>query len=95
MKISICVEADYDDLEDRHALKREELEKSLGLIARRIEVDYRNKKSEHEKYGTFFQVYTVAAGSRPKRLRADDTANEILKQAQLFHPSTSERNTDV
>jgi hypothetical protein len=78
-KISIVVQADYNDVEDREAFSLEHLAQSLRLIAARIESDYKNHRSEQEKYGLFWQHYTVDSGSRPKRERHDDAAQQILK----------------
>lgn len=78
-KLSIVAEADYNDLEDREAFSLEHLAQSLRLIAARIESDYKNHRSEQEKYGIFWQHYTVDSGSKPKRKRTDTAAQQILK----------------
>lgn len=83
MKLSVIVEADYDDLHDQKALTREAMEGNLKIIAKRIEDDYKNRVSEQNKYGVFYQMYKMDAGAAPGRLRADNTVQEILKQAEL------------
>ena len=77
-KISIVVQADYNDIEDRQALTAEHLAQSLRIIAKQVEHDFKNHNSEQEKYNTFWQHYTVDSGSRPKRKRHDDAAQQIL-----------------
>lgn len=77
-KISIVVQADYNDVEDRQALTADHLAQSLRIIAKQVEHDFKNHNSEQEKYGTFWQHYTVDSGSRPKRERHDDAAQQIL-----------------
>ena len=81
-KLSIVAEADYNDLEDREAFSLEHLAQSLRLIAARIESDYKNHRSEQEKYGIFWQHYTVDSGSKPKRKRTDTASQQILKLAE-------------
>jgi len=84
MRLSLIVEADYNDLSDREALTREHLAQSLKILAARIEDDYKNRKSEQNKYGVFYQHYTVDTGSKyPKRLRHDSASQEIVNQTQL------------
>ena len=41
MRVSLVVEADYDDLTDQDALKQENLAANLRLLAQRIETDYK------------------------------------------------------
>lgn len=83
MRLSLVVEADYDDLHDKDALKREKLVSNLELIAHRIEDDYKNHRSEQNKYGVFYQVYTLQAGGAAAKLRNDNVAQEILNQLPL------------
>lgn len=72
------MQADYNDVEDRQALTADHLAQSLRIIAKQVEHDFKNHNSEQEKYGTFWQHYTVDSGSRPKRERHDDAAQLIL-----------------
>lgn len=77
-KISIVVQADYNDVEDRQALTTDHLAQSLRIIAKQVEHDFKNHNSEQEKYGTFWKHYTVDSGSKPKSERHDDAAQQIL-----------------
>ena len=81
-KISIVVEADYNDIEDRQALTADHLAQSLRIIALQVERDYKYHKSEQEKYGVFWQHYTVDSGSKPKRQRTDTAAQQILNLSE-------------
>ena len=90
MRVVITVEADYDDLHDQNALKADGMAANLKQIAKQIENDYKHHTSEHEKYGTFFQIYRMDAGSNPAKKRADNTAKEILKQMNLDDASTTD-----
>ncbi len=83
MRLSLIVEADYGDLHDQEALKKDHLVSTLKLLAHRIEVDYRERNSEQNKYGVFFQRYNVQAGNAPARLRGDNAAQEVLNQLEL------------
>jgi hypothetical protein len=77
-KISIVVQADYNDVEDRQAMTEDHLAQSLRIIAKQVDHDFKNHRSEQEKYGIFWQHYTVDSGSKPKRNRADTAAQQIL-----------------
>mgnify|MGYP003378127233 CR=1 FL=1 len=81
-KISIVVQGDYNDVEDRQALTVEHLAQTLRIIAKQVDHDFKNHNSEQEKYGTFWQHYTVDSGSRTKTERNDDAAQQILNLAQ-------------
>jgi len=60
MRISINIEADYEDLHDKDALTREQLEANLKLIALRIATDYKNHNSQEKKGGGLvFYYYTI------------------------------------
>lgn len=83
MRISLIVEADYSDLTDKDALTRDNLLANLKLLAQRIETDYRDRKSQQNKYGVFYQIYNLTAGAVPGRLRADSVSQEILNQLDL------------
>lgn len=83
MRISLIVEADYSDLHDKDALTREKLEANLRLLAQRVEVDYRHRNGEQNKYGVFYNIYKLEAGSLAARHRADNVAQEILNQTEL------------
>jgi hypothetical protein len=90
MRVSITVEADYDNLDDREALTPKRLTDELTMIAKIIDQDYRGHHGEHEKYGTFFQVYNIKAGSKPSYLRNDGVANEIVKQTEMKFGGTND-----
>lgn len=83
MKISLIVEADYTDLQDKDALQREKLEANLRLLAQRVEADYRDHNSQQNKYGVFYQLYTLNVGGQPSRLRKDTAAQAALLQLDL------------
>lgn len=77
-KISLVIEADYNDVEDRAALTFEHLTQSLKLIALQAERDYKDHNSDQEKYNVFYKCYTVDSGSKRKRERHDTAAQQIL-----------------
>lgn len=83
MRVSLVVEADYDDLTDQDALKQENLAANLRLLAQRIETDYKERNSEQNKYGVFYQIYQLSAGAAPGKLRGDSVSQEILNQLEL------------
>ena len=83
MRLSLIVEADYTDLADKDALTRDKLVANLRLLAQRVETDYRERNSEENKYGVFYQIYNLTAGAAPKRLRGDSVSQEIVNQLTL------------
>lgn len=84
MRVSIVVEADYNDIHDQVNLKFETLQSHFRLLAQRVETDYRNRNGEQNKYGVFYQIYKLDAGGLPKRQRQDNAANAALNQLQLI-----------
>ena len=83
MRISLIVEADYNDLHDKQALNVGNLSETLKAIAYSVEGDYRNHNSEQNKYGIFYQTYKVDVGAAPSRQRGDSVAQEIVNQMEL------------
>lgn len=83
MRLSLIVEADYTDLADKDALTRDKLVANLRLLAQRIETDYRERNSQQNKYGVFYQIYNLSAGAAPARSRGDSISQEILNQLEL------------
>ncbi len=78
MRASLIVEANYDDLDDREALRVDRLVQSLRILATRVEDDYKQRRSEHNKYGTFYQIYNFEAGSKPASKRGDNASKLVL-----------------
>lgn len=84
MRISLVVEADYNDIHDQANLKFETLQSHLRLLAQRVETDFRNRNGEQNKYDVFYQIYKLDAGGLPKRQRKDDPAQNALNQLELI-----------
>jgi hypothetical protein len=82
MRLSLIAEADYNDLHDKKAMTRETLVDNFRILAARIEADYKDHKSEQEKYGVFYQIYRIDVGGSPKSERSDSASQGILNLIQ-------------